>query len=97
MLTGAGTGAETETGTGAGAGGGEGVHGGGKFWALIVERVASYKIYYYPIKYYLEKLHVQVQEQEQQEQEQEQEQGQGLVHNVLMALTVEEQQIVVGD
>ena len=44
-----------------------------------------------------EKLHLQVQEQEQQEQEQEQEQGQGLVHDVLMALTVEEQQIVVGD
>ena len=44
-LTGAGTGAETEIGTGAGGGGGEGVCGGGKIWALIVERVAIYKIY----------------------------------------------------
>ena len=40
------------------------------------------------VKYYLEKLHLQVQEQEQ---------VQGLVHDVLVALTVEEQQIVVGD
>ena len=66
-----------------------------------MERVASYKIHYYPIQYYLEKLHLQVQEQEQQEQKQEQEreqeQGQGLVHDVLLASTVEEQQIVVGD